>query len=206
MGAGLVNLGTANLIDSTISGNSAATKSSGVLSTGTLSMTNCTVSGNYGRIDAGITNVGGGATLTNVTISGNQAGGGSSAVINGPGSTMTMTNCTVSGNKTDFAGAAVYNSGTFSMTNSIVAGNSPSDVSGINPSGNNLISVDPLLAPLGNYGGPTQTMALLPGSPAIGAGTSGAGMPITDQRGEARAGHTDIGAFRAWDSCSPPPP
>ena len=28
----------------------------------------------------------------------------------------------------------------------------------------------PGLAPLGNYGGPTQTMALLPGSPAIGAG------------------------------------
>ena len=31
--------------------------------------------------------------------------------------------------------------------------------------------LDPLLAPLGNYGGPTETMALLPGSPAIGAGT-----------------------------------
>jgi hypothetical protein len=29
-----------------------------------------------------------------------------------------------------------------------------------------------LLAPLGNYGGPTQTMALLPGSPAIDAGNN----------------------------------
>ena len=29
---------------------------------------------------------------------------------------------------------------------------------------------DPLLAPLGDYGGPTQTLALLPGSPAINAG------------------------------------
>ena len=44
------------------------------------------------------------------------------------------------------------------------------------------------LAPLGNYGGPTQTMALLPGSPAIGAGViadyPGTTTPITtDQRG-----------------------
>ena len=37
----------------------------------------------------------------------------------------------------------------------------------------NLVGVaNPGLAPLGNYGGPTQTIALLPGSPAIDAGTS----------------------------------
>ena len=38
------------------------------------------------------------------------------------------------------------------------------------------------LAPLGDYGGPTQTMALLPGSPAIGKGIAVAGI-TTDQRG-----------------------
>ena len=38
------------------------------------------------------------------------------------------------------------------------------------------------LAPLGDYGGPTQTMALLPGSPAIGAGIAVSGV-TTDQRG-----------------------
>ena len=45
-----------------------------------------------------------------------------------------------------------------------------------------------MLAPLGDYGGPTQTMALLPGSPAIDAGNSDlvpAGI-TTDQRGDAR--------------------
>ena len=56
---------------------------------------------------------------------------------------------------------------------------------------------DPLLAPLGDYGGPTQTMALLPGSPAIDAGTS-TGAPATDQRGIARPqARVDIGAFES---------
>ena len=55
-----------------------------------------------------------------------------------------------------------------------------------------------LLAPLGNYGGPTQTMALLPGSPAIDAGASSGGNILpTDQRGLSRVGNTDIGAFES---------
>ena len=40
-------------------------------------------------------------------------------------------------------------------------------------------------------------MALLPGSPAIDAGTSGAGIPTTDQRGLGRVGAVDIGAFES---------
>ena len=61
--------------------------------------------------------------------------------------------------------------------------------------------LDALLAPLGNYGGPTQTMALLPGSPAIDAGNNAlipAGV-TTDQRGLSRIvnGTVDIGAFES---------
>ena len=61
--------------------------------------------------------------------------------------------------------------------------------------------LNPLLAPLGNYGGPTQTMALLPGSPAIDAGSNAlipAGV-TTDQRGLTRIvnGIVDIGAFES---------
>ena len=52
------------------------------------------------------------------------------------------------------------------------------------------------LAPLGFYGGPTQTMALLPGSPAIGTGTAVSGV-TTDQRGVPLDSPTpDIGAFQ----------
>src|SRR5262249_28583471 len=61
--------------------------------------------------------------------------------------------------------------------------------------------LNPLLSPLGNYGGPTQTMALLPGSPAIDAGNNAlipAGV-TTDQRGFNRIVNAtvDIGAFEA---------
>jgi hypothetical protein len=66
----------------------------------------------------------------------------------------------------------------------------------MNGSGGNLVGVpDPGLAPnLADNGGPTQTIALLPSSPAINAGDS-TKAPPTDQRGFARVGTPDIGAF-----------
>ena len=68
-----------------------------------------------------------------------------------------------------------------------------------------LLNVNPLLGPLQNNGGPTETMALLPGSPAIAAGSVALavhanGKPLTtDQRGSARIvnGKVDIGAFES---------
>src|SRR6266567_5540427 len=61
----------------------------------------------------------------------------------------------------------------------------------------------PMLLPLANNGGPTQTHARLPGSPAIDVGSSDCPPPATDQRGVSRpqdvdgfAGAVcDIGAF-----------
>jgi hypothetical protein len=56
--------------------------------------------------------------------------------------------------------------------------------------------IDPLLGDLTDNGGPTRTMALLFGSPAIDAGND-AVAPETDQRGVARPQDpaSDIGAF-----------
>jgi CSLREA domain-containing protein len=55
---------------------------------------------------------------------------------------------------------------------------------------------NPLLGPLAYNGGPTETEALLPGSPAIDAGASN-GCPPDDQRGVARpeGSACDIGAY-----------
>ena len=122
-------------------------------------------------------------------------------------------------------------SGTATLTDTIVAGNTdppaPATSAVRNVSGsNNLIGTggsgglangvdgnivltsltDLGLAPLGNNGGPTQTMALLPGSPAIGAGViadyPGTTTPITtDQRGEPLdSPNPDIGAFQTQGS------
>src|SRR5262249_36815995 len=61
--------------------------------------------------------------------------------------------------------------------------------------------INPLLGPLQNNGGPTQTMALLLHSPAIDAGDSMAsGLPSTDQRGYPRIGTADIGAYEVTDA------
>ena len=54
--------------------------------------------------------------------------------------------------------------------------------------------IPPLLAALGNYGGTTPTRALLSNSPAINAGNN-TNAPPTDQRGAARVGAVDIGAY-----------
>ena len=62
--------------------------------------------------------------------------------------------------------------------------------------------IDPMLGPLQDNGGPTWTMALLPGSPALGAG--GPSDNEWDQRGPGYArtvnGMTDIGAYEVQPS------
>jgi hypothetical protein len=56
--------------------------------------------------------------------------------------------------------------------------------------------IDPVLGPLQNNGGPTQTMALMPGSPALNAGDpTQLGSP--DQRRVVRTGGVNIGAYQA---------
>ncbi|WP_165230648.1 choice-of-anchor Q domain-containing protein [Aquisphaera insulae] len=203
---GLANFanGTLILTQSTVSGNSG----SGVANnSGMVTLTGCTLSGNSSM---GLIGSGGTAALTNCTVSGNFRG---MSILSG---TATLTNCTVGGNSE----LGLYSpiSGILNLGNTIVAGNGSFDARGQFASrGNNLIgtsdlssgwigsdltgtSAQPLnavLAPLGNYGGPTMTMALLPGSPAIDAGASGVGIPTTDQRGVGRIGGVDIGAFES---------
>jgi hypothetical protein len=120
-------------------------------------------------------------------------------------------------------GGAVYQDGTASsltLVNDILAGAASGSYEdavirqGNTQGSNNLITsefgvnsslivstADPQLAQLQNNGGPTPTLALMPGSPAIGAGTS-LGVPATDQRGYFRVvnGRIDLGAFEFGSS------
>jgi fibronectin-binding autotransporter adhesin len=204
-GGGLANYGgTAILTGCTVSGNSSnggyGGGGGGVLDTGsaTATLINCTVSGNSAlHYGGGLTNNGSNLTLTNSTVSGNFAGNKGGGLINVFGGTATLDNTIVAGNTGATNSPDV--AGTFHSLGFNLIGNTNgssgwvrSDLAGTIANPRN-----PLLAPLGNYGGPTQTMALLPGSPAINAGASGAGIPTTDQRGEPRFGATDIGAFES---------
>lgn len=225
-GGGVMNwLGCeVTLTNCAVSGNATTDFGGGLLSAGIATLTNCTVNGNsaiyYG---GGFLSEVSEVTLTNCTVSGNSASvGGGVEIYYGD---TTLTDCTVSGNTAAFGGAGLYGlssivfGGQLALTNTIVAGNgdasdAASDILGSAVGTNNLIGTggagglvngvdgnlvgvaNPLLAPLGDYGGPTQTMPLLPGSLAIDAGTS-TGAPASDQRGQGRVGTVDIGAFES---------
>jgi hypothetical protein len=62
----------------------------------------------------------------------------------------------------------------------------------------NIVSLDPKLDSVGlrNNGGPTDTIRLLPGSPAVGAGDDGFA-PMVDQRGQPCVAVHDLGAFES---------
>jgi parallel beta-helix repeat protein len=191
----------------TITGGNVTDNGGGLLNNGTATLTNCTVTGSSGASGGGLTN-NGTVTLTSCTFSGNTANYGGGGLYNSGVATATLTNCTVSGNSASQGAGGIANYGTATLTNSIVAGNNDSadDLIASVSGNNNLIGGNPLLAPLGNYGGPTPTMPPLPGSPAIDAGASGAGIPTTDQRGLARVGAIDIGASESQGFVLAPAP
>lgn len=107
--------------------------------------------------------------------------------------------------------AGGFKTGGASLLNTLLSGNTPTNCIGvITDAGHNLSSdsscafnaegsrtnTDPKLGPLADNGGPTMTMALLPGSPAVDAGAA-TGAPSTDERGVVRpqGPGVDIGAF-----------
>jgi uncharacterized repeat protein (TIGR02543 family) len=211
-GGGIVNLGSLTVSNCTFSGNTGSGDGGGIFNdAGTLTVNNSTFSGNTSGAGGGagggiFNNVGAQLTVNNSTFSGNTAGYGG-GIYNDAG-TLTVNNSTFSGNTALAEGGGIFNNrGTVTLSNSIVAGNTSTADPGDDcdscgtQSSNNLIVVNPQLAPLGWYGGPTQTMLPLPGSPAIGAGKAAAtDDPNMDQRGFARPSATgstvDLGAVQ----------
>jgi hypothetical protein len=157
---------------------------------------------------------------TNVTISGNTSntwGGG----IFDPGGLISLNSATITDNTADANGndggtnggdgGGIAGRSTF--RNSIVAGNTATDAenadcfdassvnrnlvgmgTGCPEAATNIASATPLLGPLDDNGGPTQTHELLANSPAIGkAGRKSS--PAKDQRGVRRDRKPDIGAY-----------
>jgi len=178
-GGGINNGGTLAVTSSTISGNNALPSGAGIYNTGSLTVAASTISGNtvpgtciVSAAGGGIWNTGS-LTVGLSTFTANSAVGcanGSGGAIASPSGSVTITGSTFSGNSADGGGGAIFfNGGTNLLASNILSGNAAPDVYGTYTNGGgNLIGVSNLnLAPLGNYGGPTQTMIPLPGSPAI---------------------------------------
>lgn len=191
-GGGIADDGTLTLMNSTISGNSAIGNGGGIYALGSVSLSNVTVA--YNRCDSegwgggdggGIFNEDASVTqLRNSIVAENADGSGEAADCGGPGSL-------------DSAGHnLVQNTAGCTITG---------DTAG------NITGVDPLLAPLASYGGPTETHALRSGSPAINAGNAtapgnGSGAcEATDQRGTSRpqGAACDIGAVEGIADLGP---
>jgi hypothetical protein len=211
-GGGIFNNWSLTVSGSTISGNRGTFQGGGIFNLGgslTTALTNCTLSGNVASLGGGLYESGSSDTLTNCTISFNSsldfgAGGGICAV-NGFGQGISLFNTIVAGNMwqgaeswgADIRGAINVNNG----RNNLIGNGDGSDLSaGWRGSivGHSFNVINARLGPLQNNGGPTMTMALVAGSPAIGHADN-ALAPATDQRGVTRrdvAGElTDIGAF-----------
>ncbi len=188
---------TATITGSTINGNTATGDGGAIVNLSPLSLSDSTITGN---IALGVSGAGGGAIyqfsegsspelyLTNVTLAGNNhetAGGDGIYLSDGP---AFIGNSIIAGNGTENCG---WSAGLI-LTN----GNNLEDTNTCMFGGGDLVDSDPLLGALADNGGSTQTMALLPGSPAINAAANTSCRDY-DQRGELRPyeGQCDIGAY-----------
>ncbi len=222
--SGAVSIGTSGSVTisgATFDGNSASNGGAIVMSyAGMLTLENSTVKNNSavspgGGFGGGIYAFQSSLAITNVTFVGNttsQYGYGGAVFVQS--SSATITNATLVANSAGIDGGAICSFyATLTLTNSILWGNTTlydgnqmydlgstitatySNIQG-GWAGDGNIDTDPLLDALADNGGPTQTMALLPGSPAINAGTT-LNAPPTDQRGVLRDEIPDMGAFEA---------
>ncbi|MGH9774550.1 MAG: choice-of-anchor Q domain-containing protein [Candidatus Acidiferrales bacterium] len=199
--------GAANITNTTFSGNSTAFGGDGGaidVTGGTATITNCTFSGNIAGEGGGLHEDSGTVTVTNSTFSGNSAvfpsgrGGGIQAGGGGVSGKVILQNTIVSnslsGNNCDNeAGDSLVDGG----------GNLDDDgTCGVTTVATSSLMLDP--SGLQNNGGPTQTLAILPGSVAIDAAVD-ANCPVTDQRGVARpqGPHCDVGAYELIEQSTP---
>lgn len=193
---------------------------------GTVSISNSTFAYNSatGGFGGGLSNSLGTLSISNSTIANNSATYGGGGIYNLD--TVNITNSTIANN----SGGGIYNdccyptyTPTLTISRSIVAANAGGDCfnlafndtladQGYNLSSDSscgftgtgsLQNTNPKLGPLASNGGPTQTIALLNGSPASDAiPLTSALCPKTDQRGHKRPDNLhesacDIGAYES---------
>jgi parallel beta-helix repeat protein len=221
-GLSLQTSSTGLIEDSTISGNSAKGNAGGDLSPaagGAIIVRDSTVAGNVAAESAGgletYLGAGGTVTIEDSTIAANHADGGEGGGIRSVDPGLTLVDTIVAANTATGKGPDIFGFGGPVATAFSLIGNPAGATLNETVPGSDLRGVDPQLGPLQDNGGPTETMALTPTSPAV---DKGAGPLGSDQRGETRpvlypgapisaapgANGADIGAFELQVP-SPPP-
>jgi hypothetical protein len=199
-GGGLkVLTGTVTLISSTVSNNRAKSKGGGihVACHGKLIMSNSTISGNFTNESGGGIYLNGSGEFTNSTISNNSANNVGGIALNGSGDEtqehghLKLFNTLIADNHARLGKYGIADCNMEDYAEIIVTNYSWIADGNCQPA----FSGDPMLEPLGDYGGTTQTHGLLPGSPAIDAVPPESCTLDVDQRGEPRLAECDIGAF-----------
>ena len=222
-GGAIYNQGTLTVINSTLSANSTSGEGGAIHNNGgTLTVVNSTLSGNLGGDGGAIFNSQSGKTgrmtVLSSTITGNTAGVAGGGVYNSSDSPATITNTILAGNTSSGSGPdcttfSSITSGGHNLVGDMIGCNITAvagDLLGPGP------SINPLLGPLADNGGPTFTHALQTGSPAIDAGSPAGCFDMSerlvlDQRGQARhiagtiggAERCDIGAFELVPAGAP---
>jgi hypothetical protein len=227
-GGGIYNQGNLTLTNSTVTGNSAPA-SAGIYnaSTGIMYMAGDTVNNNTATsgLGGGIGNTGQ-MLIINCTIAENTAIANGGGGISNLGA-LDVVNSTVAFNTVGFGatGGGIYTFGgsdklellntvvydpntgaevfgTIAQAQSLIYGPGPYNVAPGGDHGGSNLGANPKLGPLQSNGGPTATMALLPGSWAIGHGATssaipGLAVPTVDQRSYSRLANSfDIGAVQ----------
>jgi predicted outer membrane repeat protein len=193
----------------------------------TLVATNCTFDGNSATYFGGGIDNNATATVTNCTFANNSCPSGDGGGIYTVGTLTVISSTFDNNSAPGHAGGGILDfhvgnvGGSVTLLNTVLANDPGGDYVGgpvVSTSANNLIQVDDgsgLGSPNGNItgavvtnvgldpsglqnnGGPTETIALLPGSQAIAAGSNGV-LPSTDERGVPRtANQVDIGAYQS---------
>ncbi len=199
-GGGINNQGTLTVSAAWFTHDSAASFAGGGISnSGALTVAGSTFSNNSSKVEGGGIANDGTLTVTNSSIADNSGGSFGGGIYNlRP---ATISNSTITGNSvTSSDGGGIYNASTPALLNTIVVGNttanpnSASDIAGAhlnaaesaynligagggltNGANHNQVGVSVSSAGLGalsNYGGPTHTIALLPGSAALQTGSA----------------------------------
>lgn len=220
-GGGLFNSGGFTTNNSTYAHNEAI-DGAGMYLYGNSIITNVTIHNNIASDDGGGIALHGQANLENVTIAGNSAmTGGGIQLMASEESILTLDHASFAANDITSFGYAIHASSntTVTVTNSILA--SPSTYStcyiditatwtsdGFNISNDlscqlygsgDWVNTDPQLGSLGDYGGYTLTLPLLPNSPAINLGDLDDPSGRLDQRGVPIVGNrSDIGSFEYY--------